>query len=122
MLDNLPLTFSKCPQCGSEERVFEAIIKELKETKALPNGYGSKAPKHHTGIVQTLPLVDPNHPPVILSSTVMVKAIEACIDYCADCGNMYMTHCEVIDQPVPVQIQQMPGPGGKQSGLPRNFS
>lgn len=119
-LSTLPITRDACPACGGTVRVLQAIIDELIKNKTLPKGYGSKKPAHQKGMIHTLPLLDQdNPPPLVLGTTMTGKALEVCMDYCGDCGLPYATHIDVVDIPIQVMEQVMPGPpAGRRGGLP----
>lgn len=117
---DLPITHKSCPNCGSTTRIVEAITEDLKEKGVLPLGFGSGAPDYARGIGQIIPLIDPNHLPVIMGPTMTAKAIEIFMDFC-ECGTMYATHASVVE--VPLQMQQQPNRATRRSNgpNPHNF-
>lgn len=106
ILDNLPLCFDACPKCGSTDRAMEKITEELIAKGVLPKKFGDGAPEWAKGMMQTIPLVDPNHLPAIIAPIMTCKAVEMYMDICVGCGIMYATRINLID--APLQIQQQP--------------
>ena len=75
--------FSQCPNCGSEERVAEELLKETRLLGIAPDNF--KCPIFHVPIMPILQ-GDPNVPIGIKFSSAFVD-----IDGCAECGTLYIT-------------------------------
>lgn len=107
--------FTKCPQCGSEDRFFEQLGDELRE-----RGLAREDWEFH---LQTE------------SGVVVDKSREAAIpigselpgfgfrtDICMDCGSMYAIDLTRMDVKKSLPSVQSVPPGVSQKGRPINFS
>lgn len=101
----LPVVHDRCPVCGSTVRLAEAYIKQCIGDGSLPQGiFGGE------GMMFRIPLIDPQHPPVIMSTRMMVKILLIQWDVCggkdgSPCGNIYCTRLEVNERPADIQMQ-----------------
>lgn len=91
-----PLSWTKCPACGSEARVGEIMLKNEQEKGRV--GLDAKPHLFHE---QTL-FADPRKP--ILS----IPVVYSFYDVCADCGMVYCIHMEKAE----ARPQMGPPPGG----------
>lgn len=81
-----PLTFSQCPNCGSERKVAKSIVDE--EIAA------GKLPWDTKGIIMEVKNIyfDPN--PKLVATKIEAPAVRAFMDICADCGTFYCVYAE----------------------------
>ena len=99
----LPIVFTKCPVCGSEERLGKQRIAELKEEGKLNKSSFPDGP------VLTIPLLDPNHPPsILLANSVKIPVLNYYWDACAnpECGSIYCWKFDQVEAQLPVQFQR----------------
>lgn len=93
---------SSCPKCGSEERIGQKVIHELKEEGKL----SERAFKDERLVIQ-IPLLDQTRPPLVSTFTMPVLCIY--FDVCEECKSFYCTGVDLVQQTV--QVQSMPSMG-----------
>ena len=89
-----PMSFTKCPACGSEIRLVETAMKENLQP-------AQKTTMHMFGVALT------DQVGAVILPTVPVLMIFT--DVCVDCGCLYVTHVEKM-----VGRAQRPGPPGQE--------
>jgi hypothetical protein len=104
---NLPVTHDKCPVCGSEKGLIKQAMEELRQEGKL------NKTSFPLGCVIPSPLLDPTHPPPILTNSVKVPVINLYYEVCAEpeCGALYCTRFDVTEQAIPDQFQRLLGFG-----------
>ena len=90
-------TFTKCPQCGGEERVFEELGK-----KAIANG--TATPEFHFALdSKSGPVIDQKKP-LHIGDKPLGFAFQT--DVCMKCGTVYATKLQRLE--VEVRMPQPP--------------
>jgi hypothetical protein len=94
--------FDKCPQCGSTQRDGEMEFEYRKKAGLVHKD------SFPGGLKQVIPLIDPIRPPpqsIMTPNMMKIPVMTYHFDTCADCGVIYRTKFEVVDQMIPVQAQ-----------------
>jgi len=105
-LPELPIIREECPKCGCKTRLIQEYTNKLKKDGKIPSDYMKDEPSYSTGIIQQLPMIDPNHPPKILGPSMKVNVIISSQDYCAKCLEYYCSYFNIVEMPA----QFHPGP------------
>lgn len=97
--------FLQCPHCGSTRRDLEEEIKYRKSIGLLP-------PVYPEGMMDMLPLIDQSKPPALISAdmTTKVPVVMMYKDRCADCGTLYSSKFEIVEQKGKVRMMNPTGP------------
>lgn len=101
-----PLDFTKCPVCGSTERLAETLVKQEQENSKI-----GKDAKPFLFQEQTL-IMDPRK--VVLSFPVALSFYDVCLN----CGTVYCVHAELA-RGTPQMKQAPPGGNMKPFGFPQ---
>ena len=99
------MVFTHCPHCGSSRRDLEEEIKYRKSIGLLPPAYPEE-------MMDMLPLMDQSKPPSLISADMTTKVPVALIykDRCADCGTIYSSKFEIVEQKGKLRMMAPPGP------------
>jgi hypothetical protein len=106
-----PVVHDACPVCKSKVRIGEKLLQELRDAGLIHKD------SFTAGLQHQVPLLDPLHPPVVLGPTVKIRVLLISWD-CCECGIMYNTKFDVVEQVVPVQMQRG-APPPHMSNFPR---
>jgi hypothetical protein len=94
-LDELPKTFAKCPNCGSERTLAEAMYPLMDPKKRPPT-------PDKLGLAPMF---------IEIESPIIPKAVQFLLDACLDCGTYYVKDIVLLQgKPVGVVPQADPQP------------
>ena len=95
-------TFDKCPHCGCEERLFEALGKE-----AVANG--TVTPEFHMALDSKSGIVQDEKRPLILGDKPIGWAFDT--DICTGCGAIYAVRIRRVEVEIRLPPPQLVVPG-----------
>lgn len=95
----IPRVFDACPVCHSKNRLGAGYIQQLKDEGILHKD------SFNGGLMHQIPMLDQAHPPAILGPVLKVPIVLVYWDVC-ECGNMYCTKFDVVQQPMQMQMQR----------------
>lgn len=95
-----PLTFDKCPNCGSTRRVANEVLQKQKDEGKIAPGVNAFIARHQSLIV------DPRR------TWLSAPIITTFYDTCVDCGTLYCTHANLATAMPQVGKKGMPPSSG----------